>query len=348
MIDKFKGTMIGSALGDAIGELVLYLHSEGVAKHKIDHSITIKSILASIKETDQLKYTDDTAMAIGIAESLCGTDYINDDHITERFCANYNYNPGRGYGPNTETILCMINELHTTRQEATEKVNKLFHKADHTGEGSCGNGAAMRINPAGIFFHDSSDIDFYKSISIISKITHLHPVGVDGACVLAKAVSIAAKSVSIDPQAFIQQLIDFSQTKTIRKKMIKIKKLIKRNISYDRAAKILGRSVAVHESMPFAIYSFLKNTESYIDCLFAAILNGGDADTVGAMACGISGAYLGIESIPKEWINKLEDSEYISALSIKLYNNKTKSDQRTFEQWRAEIQLDQDEELEEL
>ena len=49
-----------------------------------------------------------------------------------------------------------------------------------------------------------------------------------------------------------------------------------------------------------------------------AILNGGDRDTLGAMACGLSGAYLGIEAIPQAWWAKLENREYIEALALKL------------------------------
>jgi poly(ADP-ribose) glycohydrolase ARH3 len=84
------------------------------------------------------------------------------------------------------------------------------------------------------------------------------------------------------------------------------------------AAEQLGRTVAVHESLPFALYSFLRHPKSFEDCLFCATLNGGDRDTLGAMACAISGAYLGIESIPQSWRQKLENRSYIEDLALKL------------------------------
>jgi len=46
---------------------------------------------------------------------------------------------------------------------------------------------------------------------------------------------------------------------------------------------------------------------------------GGDTDTIGAMTGAISGAYLGIESIPISWRSKLENRLYIEELAEKLY-----------------------------
>jgi ADP-ribosylglycohydrolase len=48
----------------------------------------------------------------------------------------------------------------------------------------------------------------------------------------------------------------------------------------------------------------------------------GDRDTLGAMACSISGAFLGIEGIPKEWKNALENNEYIEKLANLLWHVK--------------------------
>ncbi|HID61502.1 MAG TPA: hypothetical protein EYP49_01965, partial [Anaerolineae bacterium] len=111
-------------------------------------------------------------------------------------------------------------------------------------------------------------------------------------------------------------------TPEIRDKMVLVKALIAEDVPPSDAAKRLGRSVAVHESLPFAIYSFLCHPQSFEDCLFCAVLNGGDRDTLGAMACAVSGAYLGIEAILQEWREKLENREYIEELALKLVEMK--------------------------
>jgi poly(ADP-ribose) glycohydrolase ARH3 len=81
--------------------------------------------------------------------------------------------------------------------------------------------------------------------------------------------------------------------------------------------------VAAHESVPFALYAFLRNPHSFEDCLFCAALNSGDRDTVGAMACAISGAYLGVDVIPQAWRARLENREQIEALALDLWERAT-------------------------
>ncbi len=53
-------------------------------------------------------------------------------------------------------------------------------------------------------------------------------------------------------------------------------------------------------------------------CLFCAILHGGDRDSLGAMACAISGAYLGIEAVPQAWREKSENRQTIETLALGL------------------------------
>ena len=120
-------------------------------------------------------------------------------------------------------------------------------------------------------------------------------------------------------EEFAQGLIGFARTEEIRRKMELVQVLIRDEIPPALAAPRLGRSVAVNESMPFAVYSFLKHPKSFEECLFCAILNGGDRDTLGAMAGAISGSYLGIEAMPHSWRQKLEDGHIIESLASSLY-----------------------------
>jgi len=187
------------------------------------------------------------------------------------------------------------------------------------GTGSLGNGASMRIAPVGLYFRGSEDL--YEKARESAEVTHAHPVGIDGAAVQAWAV---AKAVGLDPGErfplgeFLEGLESFSRTSEIRNKMKLVKRTIEEDCSPPLAAKILGKGVAADESMPFALYSFLRYPSSFEECLFCAILNGGDRDTLGAMACAISGAYLGIDAIPMAWREKLENRSYIEKLALSL------------------------------
>ena len=75
--------------------------------------------------------------------------------------------------------------------------------------------------------------------------------------------------------------------------------------------------------MPAAVYSFLSHPNSFDEAVIYAISLGGDTDTIGAMTGAISGAYLGIESIPDRWKDKLENRSYIEDLAQKLWQLKT-------------------------
>ncbi|MBW1799014.1 MAG: ADP-ribosylglycohydrolase family protein [Deltaproteobacteria bacterium] len=97
-----------------------------------------------------------------------------------------------------------------------------------------------------------------------------------------------------------------------------VKQSIAQGIFPKAAADLIGRTVTVHESMPFAVYSFLRHAQSFEDCILCAIMNGGDRDTLGAMAGAISGAYLGIEAIPQSCRQKLENLTYIEQLASSL------------------------------
>ena len=65
-------------------------------------------------------------------------------------------------------------------------------------------------------------------------------------------------------------------------------------------------------------YSFLRHPGLFEACPFCAILNSGDWDTLDAMACAVSGAYLTIEGIPPAWRGKIENREHIEGLASNL------------------------------
>jgi poly(ADP-ribose) glycohydrolase ARH3 len=295
---KYLGGMVGSALGDAIGEIAFQYRKK-------------ESLCIQLDRSKEFSYTDDTAMSIGLAESIIKKGCLDQQDLGETFRYNFRKEPWRGYASGPPTIFSMVEQLGIAYVDAART---LFG-----GTGSFGNGAAMRIVPVGLFFHNSPDL--YEKACICASVTHVHAVGMDGAAVQAKAVSLA---VNLDPKeafpykAFMDTLIDFAITHQIEEKILLVQKLINAQSPPSFAVEQLGRTVAVHESMPFALYSFLRYPKSFEDCLFCATLNGGDRDTLGAMACAISGAYLGIESIPQSWRQKLENRSYIEDLALKL------------------------------
>jgi poly(ADP-ribose) glycohydrolase ARH3 len=302
---KFLGSMVGSALGDAIGELAFQYPEQN----------TLSSV---VERLEALRYTDDTAMAIGLATSLARLGSLDEEHLGETFHRNFQMEPWRGYASGPPTIFAMVRSMKISYAEAAQR---LFG-----GTGSFGNGAAMRIAPLGLFYHDSPNI--YQLACTSAGVTHAHPVGKDGAAIQALAVAQAVKLDSEKeflPKPFIRGLVEPSRTREIREKMKLLEELLDDNVSPNVAAEQLGQSVAVQESMPFAIYSFICNANSFEDCLHCAIMHGGDRDTLGAMAGAVSGAYLGIDAILLEWRSKLENIATIEKLALELAKKRASS-----------------------
>ncbi|MEJ2670983.1 MAG: ADP-ribosylglycohydrolase family protein [Deltaproteobacteria bacterium] len=292
---KYRGCLVGSALGDAIGELAFGAPAAGRLK-------------AAIAAAPQLRYTDDTAMALGLAESLAERQGLDPQHLGRTWHRNFNREPWRGYAAGPPTIFQLAEQTGLTYEELARR---LFG-----GQGSFGNGAAMRVAPLGLWFHDSAAL--YDKAAACAAVTHAHPLAQDGAAIQAGAVALG---VGLDPEkpfsleAFIEPLLRRARTPEFQEKLSLVQALVAQQVPGPEAAKILGKSVKIHESLPFALYAFVSHPHSFEACLLEAVLNGGDRDTLGAMAGAVSGAYLGVAAIPALWREKLENRDLIENLA---------------------------------
>ena len=303
---KFLGSIIGSALGDSIGELAFNYHEK-------------EELIKEINNRKAIRYTDDTAMVIGIAETIISNkgDWATED-LGAQFHQNYKREPYRGYGLGPPMIFRTVEREHKKYQEVAEG---LFG-----GDGSYGNGASMRIAPLGVFYYESKNI--YEIAKRAAVATHTHPLGIDGAAILAKLISIL---IPKDPDKFdikqheieiLTEIIEFAKTDEYKSKLSKIKDLLEKNADIIDAEKIVGSNVLAFTSVPFSIFAFFRNPYSFKDALLDTVLVSRDRDTVGAMMSGLLGSFLGINKIPKNWINKLENMEYIRQLATSLYEIK--------------------------
>ncbi len=305
VLDKFKGCMLGSALGDAIGELAFRYTSR-------------EKLLSAVDENDMLRYTDDTAMAIGIAGSLIENEgELNLHHLGETFRKNFQKEPWRGYGQGPPHIFDMVSKGE--KESYVEAAKTLFG-----GEGSMGNGSAMRIAPVGIFFKDEERV--VKEAERSAEVTHAHELSKDGAAVLASAINIASDhhckasaAERLKPVETAERLSKIARTEVFAEALEEVKELLESETKREEAARRLGTDILIHRSVPYSIFSFLAAPHSFEEALMNAIMVRGDRDTIGAMTCALSGAYLGKSSIPEHLLQKLENHEYIESLAIQLF-----------------------------
>jgi poly(ADP-ribose) glycohydrolase ARH3 len=295
---KFLGAMVGSALGDAVGYM---------AYRYPDRS----DLLERVNAVERLTYTADTVMAVAMAETLIEYGGIETRRLGDSFLKHFANKPWQRQGAEPPEIYRIV------EQEGIDYIyaaRRLFE-----GEGSYGNGAAMRITPLGLFYYQSDDI--YAQAQLSAQVTHTHPVGIDGAAVFAKAL---ARTVTLkpqrpfSPQAFVDMLKDFARTDEMRNKLALIPGLLDQQMAPELAVEKLGNGVSASESVPMALFCFLRFPHSYLESVLCAITHGGKRDTMGIMAGALSGAYLGVDAISAEWRDKLEDIRHLEALAREL------------------------------
>ena len=308
-LHKFRGCMLGGALGDAIGELA---SSHG----------DYESLIDWIGEGDVLRYTDDTAMSIGLAEALTKSGGgINEEAVGKIFQHNYVREPWRNYSQSLTQIFATVKRHEIPFSEAAGWL--------HDGKGSLGSGASVRNAPLGLLFRNSDRLREFAEQT--ARITHTHEVGVDGGAIMAWA---AARLANLDPKgkfpfaSFCTGIVSFAQSKVMRLRLVQMIELIASNSPPEKAAAELELSQTpelelsktVAASLPYALYSFLTNQRSFKDCVYCAVLQGGERDTMGAMAGALSGAYLGGKAIPKDWVSRVENREVLEDLAKQLNN----------------------------
>ena len=297
---KFLGSLLGVAIGDAIG--ASWEGHRMVARHEIERATSISY---------PLHYTDDTHMTIGVAESLVECGGFDGEHMARRFIDNYLEEPWRGYGPGPPRVFELIRS-----GEAWDKAATHLYRG-----GSFGNGSAMRVAPVGLlFWNDHAKL---KEVAYQSSlITHSHILGMEGAALQAMAVALAvgeSPDKPLDIQSFTARLFDFATEDAYRAKINRFDTLLENPDDRKKVVDQLGRGIEAFNSIPTAIFAFLSHPQDFTATVIYAVSLGGDTDTIAAMAGAISGAYLGIDALPSRWQEQLENRDYILELADRLW-----------------------------
>lgn len=298
-LDQFSGCLLGLAIGDALGAPV-----EGLGEDLI-HSMAPVSELVNNPSGGTLFYTDDTQMTIGVAETLVRCGEIREQELCSAFARNYD--PARGYGQGARRVI----EAMATGDNWQELAATLFPG------GSYGNGAAMRVAPVGLLFCD--DLERVAAEAEESaRPTHVHPLGIDGARLIALAVALALRGGPFDREQFLTELHHWAQTEEFEWQLETARALD----PWDSLISF-GNSLEAHRSVVTAIACFTSSPNDYLSVVSRAIAQGNDTDTLAAMAGAISGARLGINGIPTHLIDALEDQgmgrSYLVELAEELY-----------------------------
>ncbi|KAM9242989.1 ADP-ribosylhydrolase ARH3 [Dugong dugon] len=338
-LSRFRGCLAGALLGDCVGAI-----------YEAQDPVSLTSVLRHVQNLDSdpgspgsartevLYYTDDTAMSRALVQSLLAKEAFDEVDMAHRFAQEYKKDPDRGYGAGVVTVFkkLLSPKCHDVYEPA---------RAQFNGKGSYGNGGAMRV--AGISLAYSSVQDVQKFARLSAQLTHASSLGYNGAILQALAVHLALQG-ELSSEHFLEQLLgrmeklesdaqSLSDAKELgmeerpySSRLKKIAKLLEQDsVTREEVVAELGNGIAAFESVPTAIYCFLRcmepdpeipsNFNSLQRTLIYSISLGGDTDTIATMAGAIAGAYYGMEQVSESWQQSCEGYEETDILAQSLH-----------------------------
>ena len=322
---KAVGSLVGGAVGDALGYAVEFYEDSTIFKKYGENGITDYHLC-----DDVALISDDTQMTMFTAEGLLSANCAN-SVIESVYKAYLNW-------LKTQTLKTPVEDhgllsmpcMYDTRAPGNTCLSALESGVCGTMEDpinrSKGCGGIMRVAPVAIYC-------FNKNISCIeadmlaaqaSAITHGHELGYIPSAFFVHIIYRILEGATLtsaveDSMKIVPSLFKGSQHMPEMLKLLKKAiDLSKEDIDDLEAIQELGEGWVAEETLAIAVYCCLKHQNSFEQVVVAAVNHSGDSDSTGAVAGNIIGAYLGAASIPRKYLDKLELIETIVELSMKL------------------------------
>ncbi|MEW2131637.1 ADP-ribosylglycohydrolase family protein [Streptomyces sp. NPDC005435] len=242
------------------------------------------------------QWTDDTEMACSVVSVLAAHDRVHQDALAHSFAHHHDFD--RGYGPAVNRLLRLVREGGDWRELAA----RLFQ-----GQGSWGNGAAMRIAPLGAWYADDPEQATHQA-EISAYPTHQHREAVAGAMAVAAAAALAASPDGPPaPEALLDGVIALVPRSAVAAGLRRARDML----DYEDAATVAavlgcGRRTSAHDTVPFALWSAARALTDFEQAFWTTAQAGGDVDTTcaivgGVLAAGMAGAP------PRAWSERTEE-----------------------------------------
>jgi ADP-ribosylglycohydrolase len=291
--DRVSGCLVGLATGDALGAPLEFLSRQQVRKR---FPQGVREMIAS-SLWNKGEYTDDTQMALLIAESLLEKGGFVATDIAKRF--QYWSKTAKDVGVQTIAVVNMARYA-----DDPERCSSRYH-ADHP-DSSAGNGALMRCAPIALFNLNSLEhiVEFSRSSA---RLTHSDKRAQSSCVILNTWIRTAILNGIRDGRTEAFALLEESEL-TAWKKLASIETCNEHDIA--------SSGYTVH-TLEAAAWSFLT-TESYEEAIVRAANLGDDADTVAAVCGALAGAYYGYSAIPARWRDQLQNAVQIREIALAL------------------------------
>ena len=268
VLDRSRAAFLGLALGDALGATTEFMTPGEIRAQYRVHRKIIGGGWLRLKPG---QVTDDTEMSLCIARALLGTGTWDLRAIAEEFAAWL-----RGHPPDVgATCRRGIRDYLLSGQLETP-----FNEWD------AGNGAVMRILPVALFaLGDEARLDGFAIGQ--AHLTHNHPFSDAACCTVGRMIQQAVLGA------------DRFRLHALTRELTAAHPTFRFNHYRGQA------SAYVVETLQ-TVFHYLFTTGEFEECLVGVVNQGGDADTTGAIAGAIAGAFYGLQGLPPRWLKKLK------------------------------------------
>ena len=309
MSSRHLGALVGLACGDAVGTTVEF-------KPRDSFSAVTDMTGGGPFQLKPGQWTDDTSMALCLAESLVQCRGFDPNDQMRRYLLWYRKghlsSTGRFFdiGGATERAL----QRYERRLRENRAPSEDLPYCGSTDPSSAGNGSLMRLAPIPLYFaNDPERAIEYAALS--SRTTHAAPEAVD-ACRYFAALMVGAVRGASKEELLASRFTPVPGFWDRHPLTVSIDAIARGSFKSKSRAEIRGSGYVVH-SLEAALWSF-HTTPDFRSGVLAAANLGEDADTTAAIYGQLAGAFYGVKGIPPEWREKLAHRDTIERLALAL------------------------------
>lgn len=342
--DRIRGSLIGGAIGDALGYPVEFIYSfEEIQKRYGERGITrLDTRQHWLDETEQVGkavVSDDTQMTLFTANGILNAKQKGMPGIigiTYAYLEWYLTQIGVKSSKYHDCWISNVQELNHRRAPGNTCMSALddIYRGKDPMNNSKGCGGIMRIAPIPLYAVAGNRIDIINADRLAAdaaEITHQHPLGYISAALMSHVIyrlALDNEPTREGMKRYIMEGVDMirNQYKAYHNDVERMAELAERAIFLPAGGKTdlenighLGEGWTGEEALAIALYCSLKHFDSFEDAMIAAVNHGGDSDSTGAVTGNILGAAVGYEAIPQFYKDDLEMHDLILHMADDLY-----------------------------
>jgi ADP-ribosylglycohydrolase len=301
LLSRFHGCLLGLAIGDAVGTTLEF---------QWPGSFTPLNDLRGGGPFHLLpgQWTDDTSMALCLAESLIEREEFDLHDQLERYLRWYR----QGHLSSTGRCFDIGN---TVRQALLHFEQTGEAESGPTDPNTAGNGSLMRLAPVPMFYACCPREAMDKAAQS-SRATHQAPVALD-ACRYFGALLVGALAGESKERLLSSHYTPVPGYWDTHALAPEISNVARGSFKARQPPQIRGSGYVAH-SLEAALWAFYRSENFRDGCLLAVNL-GEDADTTGAVYGQLAGAFYGAQDIPAKWRERLAHRELIESYAEKLF-----------------------------